>query len=356
MSFWILLCIMLITGITGGVINYLMPANASSDTGKFIRPVLQCIILGIGATLLVPLFLEIAQSKILDNIYFDFALENPNKSDSTKTMAHKTDTFRIINTVDTSKHNLIKSDTSIGKDGSTDKKKSSEQSATAADPGKKYLLFVSYCLLAAVAGFRFINMLLKNVVKEDEVNSLRTENKSLLEQKSLQDTQNKMEAKEEEQKVNIDVITKKIELAQETGNSSNLLESIQKTALLPIIGPITHPDDPQKGRFGGKSISNNRQLKAEVESSLVPSFYNVKISVESTNPEKYPLTGEVIFYIHDSFRPSVYSEKVINNVATDNDILSYGAFTVGAVADGGQTLLELDLAEDPKFPKEFRER
>jgi hypothetical protein len=35
---------------------------------------------------------------------------------------------------------------------------------------------------------------------------------------------------------------------------------------------------------------------------------------------------------------------------------AWGAFTVGAVADGGLTRLELDLAEHPDFPAEFRAR
>ena len=347
---------MLITGIVGGVINYLMPANSNADSGKFVRPVWQCIILGVGATLLVPLFLEIAQSKILDDIYFKASWEQSNKFDSARVMAAQVDTLQITNTVDTAKHRLLKSDTSKKKEAANNQKRSFDNTDSLSQPGKKYFLYSAYCLLAAVAGFRFINMLLKNVVKEDEVNNLRTENKSLQEQKILQDTQNKITAQEDEQKVNIAEVAKKIESAQKTDSAPSLIESLQKMSLFAAIGPITHPDDPQKGRFGGKSTNNNRELKAEVKASNVPSFYNVKISVVSTDPENHPLADEVIFYIHDSFRPSVYSVKVVNNEAVDDGILSYGAFTVGVVADGGQTLLELDLAEQSKFPKEFRER
>src|SRR5882757_2219848 len=65
MSFPIILIVMLCCGLLGGLINYLLPANDNTDTGKKIRPGWQCILLGLGATLLVPLFLEIAQSKLL---------------------------------------------------------------------------------------------------------------------------------------------------------------------------------------------------------------------------------------------------------------------------------------------------
>ncbi len=37
------------------------------------------------------------------------------------------------------------------------------------------------------------------------------------------------------------------------------------------------------------------------------------------------------------------------------ELLTYGAFTVGAIADDGATLLELDLSADPRFPKKLRE-
>ena len=48
--------------------------------------------------------------------------------------------------------------------------------------------------------------------------------------------------------------------------------------------------------------------------------------------------------------------KFKNGKAIEEEILSYGAFTVGVITDNGKTMLELDLAEDKSFPKEFRER
>ncbi|MEO6980417.1 MAG: pYEATS domain-containing protein, partial [Mucilaginibacter sp.] len=128
---------------------------------------------------------------------------------------------------------------------------------------------------------------------------------------------------------------------------------------LPMIGPVTVPDDPQKGRFGGESESNGRVLKASVvESKYIPEFYNLSIWVESTDKDK-PLDSDVIFYLHDSFRPAVYTikqEDFKDGIAIDDDLLSYGAFTVGVVTDNGNTLLELDLADNPGFPEKFRKR
>ena len=129
-------------------------------------------------------------------------------------------------------------------------------------------------------------------------------------------------------------------------------------AIKPQIGPVTVGDDPQKGRFGGKSEVNGRALKAKVEKSLIPEFYNLSIWVESTDDTR-PLDSDVVFYLHDSFRPAVFTikpEDFENGKAIDDDLLSYGAFTVGAVTDDGNTLLELDLAEDSGFPEKFRQR
>lgn len=121
------------------------------------------------------------------------------------------------------------------------------------------------------------------------------------------------------------------------------------------LGPIIHTDDPQKGRFGGKAESNGRKLSAIITETADPEWFNVSIKVESTDSAK-PLDSEVIFYLHDTFRPSVYPISPINGVAEDNEINAWGAFTVGAVADNGQTLLELDLSQLPEAPKKFRER
>jgi hypothetical protein len=112
--------------------------------------------------------------------------------------------------------------------------------------------------------------------------------------------------------------------------------------------------DPQKGRFGGLSINKGRKLSAEVTPAQgYPGNYDVTLKVESIDPSK-PLKGQVTFYLHHTFLRPVRVVSIKDGIAL-LELLAYGAFTAGAVADEGETLLELDLAEDERFPKQFRE-
>jgi hypothetical protein len=101
--------------------------------------------------------------------------------------------------------------------------------------------------------------------------------------------------------------------------------------------------DPNKGKFGGSVVSNHRQLSATYFRSLVSGLTDIRLCVSSTEPEKYKLTGTVTFVLHPSFKPKLPKVDAINGVAS-LDIEAWGAFTVGAIADGGRTKLELDLA------------
>lgn len=116
---------------------------------------------------------------------------------------------------------------------------------------------------------------------------------------------------------------------------------------------ILDPTDPQKGRFGGKSVNNERKISASViPSKSSPGNYKIKLKVESTNSSNR-LQGNVVFYLHNTFTQNERYVKVQGGVA-ELDLIAYGAFTVGAVADNGNTLLELDLSQDEDFPYEFR--
>ncbi len=147
--------------------------------------------------------------------------------------------------------------------------------------------------------------------------------------------QNRINAEEEEKKV-----------AEETQTN------------IPTLPPVMFPEDPQKGRFGGMAERNGRKLSATVTPGPSTSYFSVCLTVESTDAAK-PLNSEVIFYLHDSFNPSVYAmkpEEFTKGKAIDDSIQAWGAFTVGVITDDGNTLLELDLAELPDAPKLFRER
>jgi hypothetical protein len=354
MSFPIILLIMLGCGLLGGLINYILPANENTDTGKKIRPGWQCMILGIGATLLVPLFLEIAQSKLLDSVYFSFDWQKP--ADSTQKQV-KPDTVRITKFVDSIKK-LEQSDTSKTKKAATTPY---GETAEAANAGKNYLIYLAYCLVAAAAGFRFINMLINNVVKDQQISKQQSQITNLKKSKEKREQNSQASQQIEDEKVRQEIAESRIkEVEEKTGGGPEAARA-QVTALLPLpaLPPVTHPDDPQKDRFGGSPKRNGRTLKATVSKSFVPNFYNVSIWVESDDPGANPLNADVIFYLHDSFSPSVYRippSEFKDNKAVDDEILSYGAFTVGAITDDGKTMLELDLAEDSSFPKQFRER
>lgn len=379
MSFPISIFIMLTTGLIGGYINFLLPANIDVQKNKKLRNQKHCIVLGIGATILVPLFLEIAQSKVLDHVHLGFSLQknyvipDSTKNDSTiknnpvKDIAVSRDSTKSPAVTEANLKQIAKGDEIL-----TKIKDSLNNTGEEKPPLKNYFLFSAYCFLAAAAGVRFINNIIDSVLKDKQIANLKDANaekdqakeeaeaeKEEAERQKLEAEKQKEEAENTKLKwaMNSRASAEKVE--QETQLTYGITASAFDLHELPEIKPATNLDDPQKGRFGGKAINNNRQLKAEVKKSDYPGFYNVKIWVESLDSAK-PLADEVIFYIHDSFNPSVYpitvDEFTADGKAMDDEILAYGAFTVGAVADKGKTLLELDLAEQTEFPKIFRER
>lgn len=152
----------------------------------------------------------------------------------------------------------------------------------------------------------------------------------------------------------------------------NKFDEVERIALNPVTGTdpppilgipekceryplssITNEDDPQKGRFGTRE-SNDRRISAKV--TRTPNskrYFDIVLWVESTNDD-HSLSGTVTFYLHDTFRQPVREVKVKDGKAV-LQLTAYGAFTVGAIADEGETKLELDLSEDQSFPKQFRD-
>jgi hypothetical protein len=100
--------------------------------------------------------------------------------------------------------------------------------------------------------------------------------------------------------------------------------------------------DLQKGKWGESPSANGRQLSARIEKIPGENYYRrVILRVESTDASK-PLTGKVTFHLHPTFNEPNFDESVVDGVA-ETSLISYGAFTVGAEADNGETKLELDL-------------
>ncbi len=115
-------------------------------------------------------------------------------------------------------------------------------------------------------------------------------------------------------------------------------------------------DDPQKGRWGGKWEANGYKI---IVGKITPlktdsDYFDVPLEVVSIDPTNRPLTGVVCFYLHPTFQPDVEQVRAKNNTAKLN-LISYGAFTVGAETEDG-IKLELDLA-DPSIdaPARFKQ-
>lgn len=173
----------------------------------------------------------------------------------------------------------------------------------------------------------------------------------------------------------VEDVKKKLEFDKEKGKEKNLIKlSVQQEKVFkevsersreaeqifvtPIIGPVTDAEDPQKNRFGGKSEANERRLSASIKKLAGDLLFELTLTVESTNPDN-PILSPVIFFLHDTFDPSVYAlypKEFIDGKAIDNDIIAWGAFTVGIVTDNGATLLELDLSQIEDFPEDFKSR
>jgi uncharacterized membrane-anchored protein YhcB (DUF1043 family) len=121
------------------------------------------------------------------------------------------------------------------------------------------------------------------------------------------------------------------------------------------VEPGTAHDDPWKGAFGGAAEADGRALDArfvKVEGDLA----SVELSVRSADPGR-PLGGVVQFFLHPTFP----NWKPVVSVRTDGVARLplaglWGGFTVGALADGGATRLELDLAELPGAPEFIKTR
>lgn len=112
-----------------------------------------------------------------------------------------------------------------------------------------------------------------------------------------------------------------------------------------------NPDDPQKGKWGGHSIAEDKKLSATVipvENS--PHLFKVTLTVKSSDKSKF--LGKVTFHLHPTFINVVRTVESENGVAQLH-LIAYGAFTVGVETEDG-TKLELDLAEDKSFPEVFR--
>ena len=116
---------------------------------------------------------------------------------------------------------------------------------------------------------------------------------------------------------------------------------------------VTTDKDPRRGQFGRCAYRNNRLLTARINPR------NSKVCDVSLRvipvPRARPITGWVTFYLHSSFKPA-HSRVKARDGEAQLKIESERAFTVGAKADKGATILELDLATIPGGRPNFYKR
>jgi hypothetical protein len=112
-------------------------------------------------------------------------------------------------------------------------------------------------------------------------------------------------------------------------------------------------EDPNKGKFGGRAIRNGRELSADIAPIATERGERARVvlSVRSTDAKR-PLTDPVIFYLHPTFKRTTVTVIPRRGIARLS-VIAWGAFTVGAVTDEGETRLELDLATVPNRPQWF---
>lgn len=346
-----LLCIILImalTGVLGGVVNYYSDANKQTESGSSgkLRSKEICILFGIAATILVPLFLKFAESKLLDEIRVsDWILKCENTtvgSTQAKPAAHiqpKQDSLQsgpLIAEPVTSKNNPKPEQPQTA---------SGEKNSLASD----YLLWAAYCLLAACAGMRFIDLLMSRVISKEYIKQAET---TINEQnKEIKDLKKESAVAENNYKISEPL---QLQVASQASVlKSGISPEEQSKMMLSLLPPVTHANDPQKGRFGGKSTVNGKTLSVEYDSYIIPGFLNLTIKVAAGEGE---LTSDVYLFLHNSFAKSIIRLEGYGKKEVEYKIPSYGAFTIGAIVDNGNTLLELDIAELENFPEKFRNR
>ncbi|TBX66131.1 hypothetical protein EZL74_11120 [Flavobacterium silvisoli] len=149
----------------------------------------------------------------------------------------------------------------------------------------------------------------------------------------------------------------------DNGIKEGLTQAVQKINLLQDYistgvqqaGQSRSNDDPEKGKWGGLSTSNERTITASVTNSETSTdYFNINLEVKSTDLAN-PLNGDVKFYLPPSFQNPNPVVTTKDGIATLN-LLAWGAFTLGVECDNGKTKLELDLSELSGVPELFKSR
>lgn len=165
---------------------------------------------------------------------------------------------------------------------------------------------------------------------------------------------------EQENKLKLSDLNNKIErfegLKNKVINMENNFDGLKDIFKVLKPGPVKWIDDIQKGRWGGKSEVNGIRLYAKFQDSSETfegrKTYTVSFFVEGS--ADHPLQGKVYFLLHQSYMPNYMLVVEAENNIASAQVESYEAFTVAAVCENGNTVLELDLNEYPGSPPDYR--
>jgi hypothetical protein len=137
---------------------------------------------------------------------------------------------------------------------------------------------------------------------------------------------------------------------QEVAASGPVVTDKRKAAPA-LARPILNPDDPQKGRFGGKAEVGGFRLYVRFEETR-RDWIDLTLIVAS----KEPMDDEIAeFFLHDTFKPNRYVEPFNKKRAELTEVRAWGGFTCGVWIPSRNVELELDLAALPRAPRLIRE-
>lgn len=117
--------------------------------------------------------------------------------------------------------------------------------------------------------------------------------------------------------------------------------------------PITHFDDPQKGRFGRRSKADGFELTASFAATSDPKWVQINLLV-TAEPGPPQTADEAEFFLHDTFRRERLKAPFQQGQAR-LPLRAFGGFTVGVWIASHQVELELDLAKLPDAPTIVKE-
>ena len=402
---------MLLGGIIGGIVNYFFdptppvtspkPADPPSASGSGAsnplgntskvdvtvsgsaapgppRPwqpyyIWRCIFVGIGASLLVPVFLFLTRSKLLDDLLEtrEFAAQsvtatrpdsNSATTDSVTTTKPAADTVNpapaaLANQTAASGNGEIKPGTLAG----------------------SYLVFFGLCVLVAISGFRFIPAITDRILQlEKKAEQAKAEAQQASAQAAASGEKVKQNAQKlvhnqqvtESQEAAIRLLINKTINAPVASVTESQLEraatlvnpqTVQRDQLiaerLALPDKFTDANDPQKGRWDGKPDSVHYQLRSTVKPlDKYGRYCEVTFWVDAKNPAQHPLRGDVVFFVHPTFGNSRIDVPVRDGRAT-LQLWAFGVFTAGAVTEDAE-MMELDIADvvanDPLISDDFR--